>query len=953
MVGWNITVIVRDHNTNNPINNAQFYGSQLSNIQNTGPGSYKMSIIPSHPKPPAEPSAALTVCASGYQCLGPQTIDTPGDTYTFLLLYTSLPSTTITSAVDGNSVQVPNGGTSSSNSIKFTFTTTGGVAPYTYKCILDGVSSSCTSPAAFSNLLEGSHQFSIQTTDLNGYQSTAYFSWTVVPIPPTEVYGKLRTAILSRHFALNKDFRTNVLTVDSNLSTQYDSATLLSKDNTTQIVERWKIARRVDDNPLMYSGLLLTSLAVESYLGSAYALNVLKKALTALSTLYKVKPITVMGKTVDPIYEGYILRGDVVTRSDDRWEIQSGQKLYSQYFFVGKNPSQPGYDYIYFAPPSDPRYYWYVPDDDPRRGDYYAWAYDFRHNEVSMDELVGLVAGYTIVYQLVKDPAVQSLVKEQVNKLATYLNANGYILVRPTGGFSLRGASGLLPTLQYPFNRAFFRITGTTFVANINFENIMRNANVWKCMESDANWFGLATALAKDKVCFDAEQRDEFAAAYLAIQTNPKSSLFQTWMSIVAEISSATPGTGFPPYVALTALDDSDAVVKGAYKAWLNTRRGYNSKHNNDISGDSYNNGARSCFASAVALLLGGANMDEEKAFVQLLQQSYTILATKYKGDIPVVTNYEIDKDKTSPNYKKYVLDGNGNRIISQVSETAHNKPPVIDCAFTADPKACNPDTNPASRDTYVPSALDYMAGLSLAWLYAKRQADKGTPVTTPGFPTVPTNLDSILPKAVIPKEIWPYYGTNNIDFRIQDIQSTSQVDRTQDLDLFASTSPDKSPVPAPKVPSPNTQLPPQFDTVVTVPESKADVYTGITLKNCDVYDISEVTGSIWAGVALTGNNDADGWQNVDYDTKFPLHGGIDPHNAHPYCLLGKLVNYFFIGKAGRQGQFIYSTNSDAMPNPEGIPFYLRINDDTPGNGSGQFTCRVRVWRSQPDSGIS
>ena len=92
----------------------------------------------------------------------------------------------------------------------------------------------------------------------------------------------------------------------------------------------------------------------------------------------------------------------------------------------------------------------------------------------------------------------------------------------------------------------------------------------------------------------------------------------------------------------------------------------------------------------------------------------------------------------------------------------------------------------------------------------------------------------------------------------------------------------------------------PQFDNVVTVRESDGDVYTGVAIKNGDVYDFSEITGSIWAGVILTGNNDADGWQNVDYDTKFPLHGGIDPQNAHPYCLSGKLVNYFFIGKTGK-----------------------------------------------------
>ena len=45
--------------------------------------------------------------------------------------------TTITSAVDGNNAPVQNGGTTSSNFILFTFTTSGGAPPYRYICTLD------------------------------------------------------------------------------------------------------------------------------------------------------------------------------------------------------------------------------------------------------------------------------------------------------------------------------------------------------------------------------------------------------------------------------------------------------------------------------------------------------------------------------------------------------------------------------------------------------------------------------------------------------------------------------------------------------------------------------------------------------------------------------------------------------------------------------------------------
>lgn len=190
----------------------------------------------------------------------------------------------------------------------------------------------------------------------------------------------------------------------------------------------------------------------------------------------------------------------------------------------------------------------------------------------------------------------------------------------------------------------------------------------------------------------------------------------------------------------------------------------------------------------------------------------------------------------------------------------------------------------------------------------------------------------------IIPKEILRSVNQNGVQFRVSDIQNTETIDTSKDADLFTDTAPEKSEVPDPIVPPmQNTQLSPQIDIKVTVHESDKNVNTGIILQSGDVYEFSEISGSIWAGVALTGKNGPDGWNNIDYDTKFPLHGGMDPVNAHPYCLLGKLNNYFFIGSRGRgKERFLYIKN---------LPLYLRINDDTPGNGSGEFICRIKVWR--------
>ena len=131
--------------------------------------------------------------------------------------------------------------------------------------------------------------------------------------------------------------------------------------------------------------------------------------------------------------------------------------------------------------------------ENPEHDAWYNWARNFRHNEVSQDEIVGLVAGYSIIYELVKDASIQSMVKDQISKLADYLNAHGYILVRPYGGFSVRGASGMLPTLEYPFNRFFSRVTGRTFSQEVSFEDAMKKAKMWQCLEGPTRWWTIAS----------------------------------------------------------------------------------------------------------------------------------------------------------------------------------------------------------------------------------------------------------------------------------------------------------------------------------------------------------------------------------------------------------------------------------------------------------------------------
>lgn len=758
------------------------------------------------------------------------------------------------------------------------------------------------------------------------------------------LYGKLRSSILSRHFALSRRFRTNMIS---------DDTVLYIEDRSP--VGRWKIKDIMDDNPLLISGLLFTSLAVEAHLGSSYSIKVLKKALTALSDLYKFN-----GNNFD----GYILRWDPVLRHDWLDEIkytdsQSGQVIdkndpYSMSFFI--DPSTQ--DYIYSAPPNDPRYM-QITDT----GKYYAWRSHFRHHEPSTDEIAGLIAGYSVIYNLVKDPTIQSLVRDQTNKLADYLNAHGYILVRPNGGFTLRGAAGILPILEYPFNRVFTRITGKSFSGyNVSFEDAMQKAKMWKCLEGPTNWgavagvaidvvsavllpglrnigiklsnlltgvtlsstqLGRAAMIAQTPTCIDTDtdSKTEFALAYLIkqIPTNLRVSNWLKWAYLGKGTAWAT---GFIPFIAMTALDDTDPLVRNGYLEWMKNRRAYNALFNNDkdpVMVDLQNWGEKSCFASALALLLGGGTEEEEKILVSRLERSYNEFHNTCGDDLPIFI--KIEKDPMTGVIKE-----------KQFFERAN--------------------TIPLHREPYQPSALDYMAGLSLAWLYAKRRATSGNPVRTPGFPSVPSNIE-MLPRAVVPKEVWAYYqkGDEPVDFRKNDIQNTPEVDTDIDIDLFSDSAPEKSKVPLPiLVPMPDLSQKPSIDFRVIVSEDRTDVFTGVYLRDGDVYEFSEISGSIWAGVIGTGNNGPNGWDGIEYDTKFPLHGGMDPVNAHPYCLLAKLNNYFFIGANGIGKQrFLYPMHNgflELVDTIQGVPLHIRINDDAPGNGNGSFSCRLKVWRS-------
>ncbi len=108
--------------------------------------------------------------------------------------------------------------------------------------------------------------------------------------------------------------------------------------------------------------------------------------------------------------------------------------------------------------------------------------------------------------------------------------------------------------------------------------------------------------------------------------------------------------------------------------------------------------------------------------------------------------------------------------------------------------------------------------------------------------------------------------------------------------------------------------------------ESDYDVNTGLTVKPGDSVQIS-CSGQIWAGVIFTGTNGPEGWNNINYNSKYPLPG------TRPYMQLARLDQGYF--QVGRGTSFVHTGAASML--------YLRINDDTPGNGNGYFTCYVTI----------
>ncbi|MBM3744310.1 MAG: hypothetical protein FJW34_00760 [Acidobacteria bacterium] len=718
---------------------------------------------------------------------------------------------------------------------------------------------------------------------------------------------------------------------------RYASAQDPAAEVASSPIERWRVCNHGRENPLMFGSHLLVALAIEHALNLTDPLIILRRAVETIGSLYMFS-----GNHMD----GYILRWDPVT--SDKWataEVNGRpDPLYCCEFLLGGNG-----EYLYCTPFNHPSYVAFDPADPDndnqtarRRS-----VEDHRFWEPSMDEIIGLVLSCIAVYELVGDTSLRDEIRRQVTNLGDYLAEHGYLLVRPCGGFTARGASGVLPVVEFPFGHVFDRITGNRFPSRCSFEQAAERAGVWPSLErgvtlwsvggavvgaalgavlgslagsltnitvlanlgslagaalgAGAGWVtGRTAGIFVHRDCFDVSNDDarrEFAPAYF-LKVLPPRQRFEWWMTVLGlggglEWFPIVGGyaRGFPAALGLAAFFvPGSTVVRDAVLAQrANAQR--------DPAGELGN----MAFSKAVAVVLGARN--EEQELRDWLDRSYDWFTSARVGR-------DLALENVGSLAREDIRNGSG-----------------------------------GERGNDPPDALEYLVCLALSWWHVSRQKAglAAGPVTlfeAPSTTTASTWPAPLVPAGVFSAGVVPALGSPQGTGI-----STHGPRPPRNVPAFP---PDGQPgaEESKKPPDPEPKLPPVTTVnhwMFAVQERDSIVDPNITVHRFDRVQI-RAWGSIWAGVWLTGGNGPGGWNNLDNNPKFPKPGG------HPYALLYAVVgpglaptkhDWRYMGResGGVVTCGFLWTGSDAR-------LLFRTNDDTPGNGNGQFACEVTVQRA-------
>lgn len=748
------------------------------------------------------------------------------------------------------------------------------------------------------------------------------------------LHGAMRAQVLARFFAIGKNGRRNLPSTYHHLAAPVpassDAATRHAAD-----LARWRIVAHNSENPLLFGVNLVAMLAVEQNAGN-------QESRAALSDwLQTLRSLSTWANT-GPEGEG---------RLPQRWD--AGTFLDAENERHGFLALDSGYAGSLRA--SDPHHHARRSAETltallgPRaaaadRERYEHYATRFRVWELSMDELVGLVTSYWLIAKLSTDTVLTAEVRRQSKRVGNYLADHGYLLVRPTGGFSWRGAAEMLPAMEHPISRALTAAAGggIDFVARASMERVLELAGHWEQLKGPiAGWrtlawvatlsavstspvaraiglvandftsifggqtlspdtLGAAGALYLHRDVFDIHDRGGQdagpALALLLRACGDKPRVFRNLTAAIAALGDLAGrqkswAAAFPGTLCLTGLDDSDATVRSAFATWLALRQAIPRLETKGV-------GSRTLWVAAVAALLADNDPRAEQRLVELLDRAVV----------------ELFRDC----YFDPVLPVGAHQLVENGPFEPHEYALMPYFLYGLNPSA-----------PY--GVLDFLAAHALASWHARRRADRGAPVTAARYPAPLTAATmASWPTPAVPAHCLPAFGPGGIPIESIHGASPTPAQLSNGVPLAFGSVPRRRATPAPWPAA--TQL--LCDVTVIVPAmTGGEVATGVTLHPGLEYSI-EARGTIWAGRLLDPQHGPEGLERPVLDARWPLHVGLDPA-ANAFCLLGRLNGWFRIGDRRSRRRWCF---------PEPRALFLRINDGEKVSGSGQYTARVRVW---------
>lgn len=749
---------------------------------------------------------------------------------------------------------------------------------------------------------------------------------TAEPHHYERIYARLRAHILSRFFAIGPEGRRNHLSFENALQGPVPTNPNTPDEKRAAEQARWRIVSSHGENPFMVGALLNIALAVEHEAGSVESTRALEASLATLESLFQWQDVGHEDAARLP------KRWDAGIPTDGVPELErfldNGHGSYSDSLASTSIHHYLRRDPVVMA---------------KLLGATAATSYGDQHHEfwnryrvweLSTDELTGLVTSLWAIGKLARSENVAVSARRCASFLGNYLANNAYLLVRPMGGLSYRGSTGMLPTLQFPFSRALGSVTGEDYSPRTDFAGAMRKAGYWGVLDGPVTagrvagavlgallpllnplalslgvtiaafegffagqalspgTVGAALGLIGCTECFDINEPGEPVLALLGLEAPNKAKLYRTVTTAQAAIANSHMfSVNFHGWIGLTGLDDQDPTVRDTFRDWFNLRQ-----FRGDLEPKGV--GSRLLFSSGVAAILENDSISEgrlvgllERAIVELFRDCY------FEPRLPVI----------------------------ELPPESREKNPVRERGWFPH---WDYEGNPGTP--YSP--LDFLGAMALAFWHAKRRRDGGNPVATARFPQpLSPERFSLWPKASVPTDCLPVFGEMGIP--VQAIQGTDQpAGDGNGYPLFESPPVARRMAPVPP-PRPAATM---LTCDVTIPVravDPGDITTGVTIFPGHEFQI-DATGQIWAGVFLDSANSPDGQPRPVNDTQWPLHTGIDPA-ANEFCLLGRLNGYFRIGSGMARTPWLYH-------GPR--PLYLRINDGGPGDGNGQFDVRIRVW---------